>query len=293
MSARPPPACLPSGSVLSIDADAESDIGLNIKVLKSRVDIRKYEWRMWCPNESASKRKRLKKKGGGAEARMSEAELARAEWINTFDEWCERYLVERLFSRFHVRKPARFLDEIMGMEPPQDGADDASGTAAQSHRASTLHRKASTRMGLRSAHNLESHLDKRSPGLFALWQRRWFVLLEEDVIVYYKSREEYVSGSEPVGSFQIADLQTVQPVGGPNGREMHIETLSVPGAGQARSGSGSKKKQSTADAGGIAVRTYKLRALNTEVRDQWVQQLKARIGVKSEFFFPISRTTIR
>ena len=313
---RSPSGVIHAHTVLSIDAHPDNSLELHIKVLKSRVEIRKYEWRIWCADASMRKVKKpgSRKKGAAAvDAGASEAMRARTEWMRTFDEWCERFLPARLFSRFNVRKPAQFLDEIMGLEKDEDEEDEhdpdhpthivvAGQNSAQGHAA----RKPSPQPtpSKRIMHNLESYLDKRSPGLLSLWQRRWFVLMEdEDMIVYFKSREEYISGSEPVGSFQIADLNTVEAVGDSAGaRELHIETMSAPDM-NAQAASAKKrdlKAKDGANAGmfsgaqipaAVSVRTYKLRAPDQETRDQWVAQLKERIAAKHRA--SLARRTVR
>lgn len=295
-----------------------------MKVLKSRVEIRKYSWRIWCADASMRKVKKAgsKKKGGSAalDAGASEAMRARTEWMRIFDEWCERFLPARLFSRFNVRKPAQFLDEIMGIEKEDEEEDEHDpdhpthlviGGGGGQHGSSTQHHAHAARKpspqptpSKRIMHNLESYLDKRSPGLLSLWQRRWFVLMEdEDMIVYFKSREEYISGSEPVGSFQIADLNTVEAVGEEAGaREMNIETMSAPDM-HAQAAAARKRELKSKGAGNagvfsaaqlpatVSVRTYKLRAPDQETRDQWVAQLKERIAAKHRA--SLARRTVR
>jgi hypothetical protein len=268
-----------------------------MKVLKSRFDMRKYEWRVWVPGGTSGGTS-----GGGRKGKNSVSAIAwntRVAWLSFLDDWCERHLLERVLSRFHVKKPAVFLDDVMGLvddlsddDAPQPNPLDNDLKSRNIHRKTII------------STNLESYLDKRSPGFFALWQRRYFVYMEaEDMIVYYKSREEYLHGSEPVGSFQIADLSSAEAIGGLEGRELHLQTLTAPGISPEYSkkdrpvsppadlsptnmGSGPPKLlgrgASILPVTTVKQRTYKLRALTTESRDQWVAQLKARINLKTK-----------
>lgn len=93
------------------------------------------------------------------------------------------------------------------------------------------------------------YLSKKSPSVFAGWQKRWFVLQSPGEVVYYGSEEDYKNRMKPKGDIQMNEINGE---GGVTINEGNTDFVL-----------------------GIGKRAYYLRASDAKDAEEWVDAVKA------------------